>query len=178
MLPKKLAAAREEHAQLFGLLRRRRAAGRRQSAARDEVCCQGITRTIVRLIKTQPGSRQGRNFFPLGCCVPLGVNTNNCSACVPGSQAQPESDPGAAGCSQRLYVYIGYAARYPEQSRTIVRLNPESRIPIPMTTRTIHRVIFSAARCAPNLPQQRPDNPNNLSGYARGLRFSQRESPR
>ena len=145
---RELAAARKEHEQLFDLLKRS------QAAAREEI------------------------FFSLGCWVPLGVNTNNCSACVPGSQAQPESDPGAAGCSQRLYVYIGYAARYPEQSRTIVRLNPESRIPIPMTTRTIHRFIFSAARCAPNLPQQRPDNPNNLSGYAQGLRFSQRESPR
>ena len=159
---------------MFGLLRRRRAAGRRRSAARDEGCCQGRTRTIVRVIKTQPGSHQGRNFFLPGAAgFPWGL-TRTIVRLVSQAARRSPNPPRRCWVQPGVYMYI---SRKPEQIFVLTPIpKPESRIP--MITRTIHRFIFLAACCAPNLPSQRPDNPNNLSGYARGLRFSERESPR
>ena len=136
----------------------------------------GRTRTIVRLIKTQPGCRQGEIFFPWAAALTWGLTRTIVRLVSQAARRSPNPIQALRGAARRIYVYIGYAARYSEQLWGLIPI--PIRCPIPMITRTIHRFIFLAACCAPNLPWQRPDNPNNLSGYAQGLRFSERESPR
>jgi len=146
LLPGTKAAARDEHEQLFDLLKRS------QAAAREEI------------------------FFPWAAGFPWGLTRTIVRLVSQAARRSPNPIQGLLGAARRIYVYIGYAARYPEQLWGLIPI--PIRCPIPMITRTIHRFIFLAACCAPNLPWQRPDNPNNLSGYARGLRFSELESPR
>ena len=116
LLPGTKAAARDEHEQLFDLLKRS------QAAAREEI------------------------FFPWAAGFPWGLTRTIVRLVSQAARRSPNPIQELLGAARRIYVYIGYAARYPEQSRTIVRLNPESRIPIPMTTRTIHRFI-TQIRC-------------------------------